>query len=50
MGHPLTYDEQEILEDIAIHYKNNKKIFLRDVSLFLFTSALLFYFIILFQN
>ncbi len=38
----MTEDEQETLENITIFYKNNKKIFLRDLSIFLITTALLF--------
>ena len=49
MGHHMTEDEQETLENITIFYKNNKKIFLRDLSIFLIASALFFYCII-FQN
>ena len=42
MGHHLTEDEQETLENITIFYKNNKNIFLRDLSIFLITTTLLF--------
>ena len=45
----MTEDEQETLENITIFYKNNKKIFLRDLSIFLVVTALLFNCII-FQN
>ena len=50
MGHPLTYDEQEILEEIVNNYKANKTIFFRDISLFLIMSVFLYYFMTLFQN
>ena len=49
MGHPLTYEEQEILEDAIVYYKDNKKIFLRDISIFLIISTLLFCLLLL-QN
>lgn len=38
----MTEDEQETLENITIFYKNNKKIFLRDLAIFLITTTLLF--------
>jgi len=50
MGHPMTDDEKEFVDDMVVYYRNNKKNFLFDLTHFIMLNILLFYLILLFQN
>lgn len=50
MGHPMTDDETEFVENMVVYYRNNKKNFLFDLTHFIIVNILLFYLILLFQN
>lgn len=50
MGHSVTENEREFIEESFKYYRNNKQIFLFDLCRFTIFYILLFYFIIYFQN
>jgi hypothetical protein len=51
MGHPITNDETELINDMIIYYKNHKKNLILDLIQFIIVSVLLFNLILLlFQN
>ena len=50
MGHQITTDEKEFINELILFYYFNKTRLIIDTFLFLLVSFFMFYFIILFQN
>lgn len=50
MGHHMSNEEYELINESLVFYNNNKFLFIRDFIIFIICNILLFYSFIYFQN